>query len=78
MGVPTDYAAGTLRLSVGRHTTAAEVDRALRLIVAAARDPAFEPCWRKRVAGALGGGPVPHALLGLGPAGATTGSNHQH
>ncbi len=37
MEVPTDFAVGTLRLSVGRHTTRADVDRAAALIVAAAR-----------------------------------------
>ena len=34
MGVPTDYAVGTLRLSVGRHSTQADVDEAVKLIVA--------------------------------------------
>ena len=33
MGVPTEYAVGTLRLSTGRHTTIEEVDRAAELIV---------------------------------------------
>ncbi|KAG2450475.1 hypothetical protein HYH02_004976 [Chlamydomonas schloesseri] len=37
MQVPTDFAAGTLRLSTGRHTTPAEVDAAAGLIVAEAR-----------------------------------------
>lgn len=31
--VPQEYAVGTLRLSVGRHTTEADVDRAVELIV---------------------------------------------
>ncbi|KAJ8603787.1 hypothetical protein CTAYLR_000188 [Chrysophaeum taylorii] len=35
--VPTPYAIGTLRLSVGRHTTASEVDRAADLIAEAVR-----------------------------------------
>lgn len=33
MGVPTQHALGTLRLSVGRHSTQAEVDAAARLII---------------------------------------------
>ncbi|GLC33157.1 hypothetical protein PLESTB_000364400 [Pleodorina starrii] len=33
MKVPLEFAAGTLRLSTGRHTTGEEVDRAARLIV---------------------------------------------
>jgi len=37
MQVPREFAVGTLRLSVGRHTTAAEVDRASELILTAAR-----------------------------------------
>lgn len=37
MSVPREFALGTLRLSVGRHTTAAEVDRASELIITAAR-----------------------------------------
>ena len=32
MGVPLDYARGTLRLSVGKSTTAEEVDEAAKLI----------------------------------------------
>ena len=36
IGVPLEFALGTLRLSVGRHTTAAEVDRAASLIIATA------------------------------------------
>jgi cysteine desulfurase len=35
MAVPLDYARGTLRLSVGKHTTKGEVDEAARLIIAA-------------------------------------------
>ena len=35
MGVPPDYAIGTLRLSVGRHTTREEVLRAADAIIAA-------------------------------------------
>ncbi len=35
MDVPADVARGTLRLSLGRHTTAEEVDRAVEVIVAA-------------------------------------------
>lgn len=34
MKVPLEYAKGTLRLSVGRHTTADDIDRAARLIAA--------------------------------------------
>jgi cysteine desulfurase len=37
MGVPDDFAVGTLRLSVGRHTTARDMERAAAAIVAAAR-----------------------------------------
>jgi hypothetical protein len=37
MRLHPDYAVGTLRLSTGRHTTADEVDRAVQLIVGAAR-----------------------------------------
>lgn len=37
MRVPLDFAAGTLRLSTGRHTTQEDVDAAVRLIVAEAR-----------------------------------------
>ncbi|KAG2493247.1 hypothetical protein HYH03_008385 [Edaphochlamys debaryana] len=37
MQVPSEYAAGTLRLSTGRHTTPEEVDRAVALIVGEAR-----------------------------------------
>lgn len=33
MGVPLDYAVGTLRLSVGRHTTGEEVDQAVAMIL---------------------------------------------
>ena len=33
MGVPVEYAVGTLRLSVGRHSTQADIDAAVRLIV---------------------------------------------
>ena len=33
MGVPTEFALGTLRLSVGRHTTQNDVDAAVRMIV---------------------------------------------
>lgn len=36
MGVEVPWAVGTLRLSVGRHTTAAEVDEAVEHLVAAA------------------------------------------
>ena len=36
MQVPTEYAVGTLRLSVGRHTTVADVDAAADAILAAA------------------------------------------
>ena len=38
MGSPLDFALGTLRLSVGRSTTEVDVDRAARIIVAAAND----------------------------------------
>jgi cysteine desulfurase len=37
MGVPTEWAKGTLRLTTGRMTTAQEVDRAATVIVAAAQ-----------------------------------------
>lgn len=37
MAVPKDFAAGTLRLSVGRHTTLADVDQAVEEIVTAVR-----------------------------------------
>lgn len=37
MAVPPDFAVGTLRLSVGRHSTQAEVDRAAELILAYVR-----------------------------------------
>ncbi len=37
MGVPLEYAVGTLRLSTGRHTTMSEVERAAELILAEAR-----------------------------------------
>ena len=33
MGVPREHAVGTLRLSLGRHTTLADVDRAAQLIL---------------------------------------------
>ena len=36
MRVPEEYAVGTLRLSVGRHTTAEDVERGAELIAAAA------------------------------------------
>lgn len=35
--VPVEFAVGTLRLSTGRHTTAAEVDAAAQLILSEAR-----------------------------------------
>jgi len=38
MGVPTEWAKGTLRLTTGRMTTAQEVDRAAAVIVAAVQD----------------------------------------
>merc|ERR1712004_596368 len=38
MAVPMDIAFGTLRLSVGRHTTIAEVDRAAEAIIASVRN----------------------------------------
>lgn len=38
MQVPREFALGTLRLSVGRHTTADEVDQASKLIISAARN----------------------------------------
>lgn len=37
MGVPAEFALGTLRLSTGRHTCAGEVDRAVELILAECR-----------------------------------------
>ena len=37
MNVPEEYAVGTLRLSVGRHTTPKDVEKGARLIVAAAK-----------------------------------------
>ncbi|KAG1658761.1 hypothetical protein FOA52_001303 [Chlamydomonas sp. UWO 241] len=37
MGLPVEYCVGTLRLSVGRHTTRAEVDGAVALILEQAR-----------------------------------------
>lgn len=37
MDVPAEYGIGTLRLSTGRHTTMAEVDRAADLIIAEAK-----------------------------------------
>ena len=43
MGVPMEFALGTLRLSVGRHTTLEEVERAAALIVAAAQRQAATP-----------------------------------
>jgi cysteine desulfurase len=45
MGVPIEYAVGTLRLSTGRHTTMAEVEAAAQLIIGEAR--------RQRAAGQL-------------------------
>jgi cysteine desulfurase len=39
MGVPPDVGRGAVRLSVGRFTTAEEVDRAAELLVAATRQP---------------------------------------
>jgi len=33
--VPAEYALGTIRLSVGRHTSKAEIDRAVQHILAA-------------------------------------------
>ncbi|WIA11892.1 hypothetical protein OEZ85_011977 [Tetradesmus obliquus] len=42
MRLHPDYAVGTLRLSTGRHTTADEVDRAVTLIVGAARKQGLE------------------------------------
>jgi cysteine desulfurase len=37
MGVPDDQARGTLRFSVGRMTTAEEIDRAAEVVVQAVR-----------------------------------------
>ena len=37
MNVPTDYAMGTVRLSVGRPTTMAEIDAAIRILIEAVR-----------------------------------------
>jgi cysteine desulfurase len=37
MGMPDEVAVGAVRLSVGRHTTEAEVDRAAELLAEAAR-----------------------------------------
>lgn len=37
MGVPVEYAVGTLRLSTGRHTTMAEVEAAAQLIIGEAK-----------------------------------------
>ena len=37
LGVPEEFAFGTLRLSVGRHTTAEEIDRGAAIIVASAQ-----------------------------------------
>jgi cysteine desulfurase len=37
MGVPQAWAMGTLRFTTGRYTTAAEIDRALEVIVAAVK-----------------------------------------
>ena len=37
MGVPEDFAVGTLRISCGRHTTLREVERAAACIVKAVR-----------------------------------------
>ena len=33
MGVPLDYAMGTVRFSVGKMSTAAEIDRAVQVVV---------------------------------------------
>jgi cysteine desulfurase len=37
MGVPVEWAKGTLRLTTGRMTTASEIDRAATVIIEAAR-----------------------------------------
>jgi cysteine desulfurase len=37
MGVPPEFAVGTLRLSVGRHTTEEDVDTTVELVLEAAR-----------------------------------------
>ena len=39
MGVPEEWAKGTLRLTTGRMTTASEIDRAATVIIEAARRP---------------------------------------
>ena len=36
MGVPVEYGMGTLRLSVGRHTTEEDCERAVALLLATA------------------------------------------
>ena len=51
MGVPLEYAMGTLRLSVGRHTTCAEVDAAADSIAAIA--PRFVQSWSNSVKNVL-------------------------
>jgi cysteine desulfurase len=38
MGIPEDWARGTLRLTTGRMTTAGEIDRAAEVIIAAVRN----------------------------------------
>ena len=43
MDVPEEYALGTMRLSVGRHTTDADVAKAADLIVAAVREQLKQP-----------------------------------
>jgi cysteine desulfurase len=35
MGVPLEWAKGTLRFSVGRMTTAQQIDKAIKVVVAA-------------------------------------------
>jgi cysteine sulfinate desulfinase/cysteine desulfurase-like protein len=35
MGIPLEWAKGTLRLSVGRMTTAAEIDKTIRVVTEA-------------------------------------------
>jgi len=47
MGVPLEYAMGTLRLSVGRHTSCAEVDSAAEALAAMA--PRFVNSWTNRI-----------------------------
>ena len=39
LDVPIEFAVGTLRLSVGRHTTRADIERAAGLILSAAKAP---------------------------------------